>query len=63
MPHLLHLAHDEDIQVRQAACKSLEKVGEPEARRALHQLLSSPHDDVRETAKSAVADMEFFDFG
>jgi len=63
VPHLLHLAHDEDIQVRQAACKSLEKVGEPEARRALHQLLSSPHDDVRETAKSAVADMEFFDFG
>ncbi len=63
VPHLFHLAHDEDGQVRQAACRSLEKVDEPEARQALHQLLSSPHDDVRETVKSALADMEFFEFG
>lgn len=63
VPHLVHLAHDEDGQVRQAACRSLEKVGEPEAKQALHQLLSSPHEDVRETAKSALADMECFDSG
>jgi HEAT repeat protein len=62
VPHLLHLAHDGDTQVRQAACRSLEKIGEPKARDALRQLLSSPHDDVRETAGSTLADMEFPEF-
>jgi HEAT repeat protein len=63
VPHLFHLAHDSDAQVRQAACRSLERLDEPEARQALHRLLSSPYDDVRETAKSALADMEFLDYG
>ncbi len=62
VPHLLRLAHDGDTQVRQAACRSLEKIGEPKARHALRQLLSSPHDDVRETAGSTLADMEFPEF-
>jgi HEAT repeat protein len=62
VPHLLHLAHDVDSQVRQAACRSLEKIDEPKARHALRQLLSSPHDDVRETAGSTLADMEYPEF-
>jgi HEAT repeat protein len=62
VPHLLDLAHDVDSQVRQAACRSLEKIDEPKARHALRQLLSSAHDDVRETAASTLADMDFLEF-